>query len=514
MVKLVKSITKSITHGVKNDPEVQRIKDKHPKIFHFIKKRFTASEKYGLYLTGGIIFTLIFIYIFFGITKDFLGQEKIIQFDLRVLNFFSTLRHQSLTQQMLFITYLAKGEIIILGTIIFTLIFYVYKNWRYLYTLLISIIGGEFFVWVIKNIIERPRPPLTNALVAETTYSFPSGHTFVAIAFYGLLSYFVIQSERKKIIKIISIILAFFLILLVGTSRIYLGAHWPSDVFASLAAGLAWLSILVTSLKIKKKFTPLKAKFQPHLNPKTAIIFSFSLITVWIAFIISFFITHPIPPQKIIEPLKTIIFESEISTKLFENLPKIGESVNGLPAEPINIIFVGQRSALDQAFTQSGWFLLDGPSIKSYTKIITALIFNKSYPQTPGLPVFWDTQVNQFAYGKPTTTNSVSSREHIHLWETGFITENQDLIWVGTAHFDHAIQKKFGIIMPYHTTETKVDNERESIRNELGKNGFIKKTEKVDLTGLLYGSKKGSGNSFLTDGQAYILYLKDQNEKR
>ena len=514
MVKLIKSISKSISHGVKNDPEVQRIKNKHPKLFHFIKKRFTADEKYGLYLTGGIIFTLFFIYIFFGITRDFLGQENIIQFDLRVLNLFSTLRHQKLTSQMLFVTYLAKGEIITLGTIIFALIFYFYKNWRYLYTLLISVIGGEIFVWIIKNIIERPRPPLTNALVSETTYSFPSGHTFVAIAFYGLLSYFIIQSERKKNIKIVSTILAFLLILLVGTSRIYLGAHWPSDVFASLAAGSAWLSILITSLKIKKKFNPLQPKFQTHLSKKTARIFSLSLITVWLIFTVSFYVTHPLTPQKVSETPKIFIKTSEISTKLFEKLPKISESINGLPAEPINIIFVGEKTILDQAFIQSGWFLLDGPSIKSYSRIITSLIFDKSYPQTPGLPVFWDTKVNQFAYGKPTSANSVSSREHVHLWDTGFVTNNNQLIWVGTAHFDNAIQKKFGLIMPYHTTETKVDNERESIKNELDKNGFIQKTEKMDLTGLLYGSKKGSGNSFLTDGQAYILYLKNTNEKR
>ncbi len=510
MVKLIKSITKSIGHGIKNDPEVNRFYFKYPKFCRFLKKRLTPNEKYGLYLTIGIIFTLIFIYIFFGITRDFLGQENIIQFDLRVINLFSTLRHQKLTNQMLFTTYLAKGEIITLGTIIFLLIFYVYKKWRFFYTFLISITVGELFVWIIKNIIERPRPPLTNALIAESTYSFPSGHTFVAIAFYGLLSYFIIQSERKKIVKIISTIIASSLIFLVGISRIYLGAHWPSDVFASLAAGLAWLSILITPFKIKKKFNPPQPKFQTHLNKKSAQIFSLSLIIVWVIFIISFYLTHPIPPQKIIESPKTIIQETEISTKLFEKLPKISESVNGLPAEPINIIFVGQKSSLDQAFIQSGWFLLNGPSIKSYSQIITSVILDKPYPQTPGLPVFWDTQPNEFAYGKPTSPNSISSREHIHLWETNFTTNDNQPIWVGTAHFDEEIQKKFGLIMPFHGTELKVDNQREKIKTELEMNGFIQKSEKVDLTGLLYGSKKGSGNSFLTDGQAYILYLKNK----
>jgi undecaprenyl-diphosphatase len=507
MVKLLKSITKSIKHGLKNDPEVQRLHQKYPKFFNFIKKRLTPDEKYGTYLTIGIIFTLIFIYIFFGIIQDYIGQENLIQFDLRVINLFSTLRNTRLNQQMLFVTYLAKGEIITIGTLVFCAIFYLHKNWRFLYTLLISVVGGELFVWIIKNLVERPRPPLTSALVTESSYSFPSGHTFVAIAFYGLLSYFVVQSERKKSLKVISFIASFILIALIGISRVYLGAHWPSDVFASFAVGSAWLCIIITSLKIKKKFNPLP-KIKIDTSKKRVNIFIFILISTWIIFIISFFITHPLQNKTIIETPKKTIESKQITNKLFEHLPKISESITALPAEPINIIIVGSQEKINQAFTQSGWYFLDGPGFNSYTKIITSIIFKQAYPQTPGLPVFWDTKTSDFAYGKPTSPNSISSREHIHFWQTDFITNDNQNIFVGTAHFDQAIQKKFGLIMPFHTTELKVDNERERIKTELESTNLIQKIEKVDLTGLMYGSKKGSGNSFLTDGQAYILYLK------
>ena len=513
MVKIIKSITKSITHGVKNDPEVARLKTKYPKTFSFLQKRFARDHKFGLYFTIGISLTLIFIYLFFGIVQDYIGQEKLVQFDLRVINLFSTLRHQNLNQQMLFITYLAKGEIITVGLLVFSLILVLFKKWRLFYTLLISVGGGELFVWIIKNILDRPRPPLTNALVAESTYSFPSGHTFVAIAFYGLIAYLVIQSEHNKFLKVISFISAIFLITLVGVSRIYLGAHWPSDVFASLAAGLAWLSIIATSLKIKKTFNPPK-NIQIKIKRSTAIISSIFFVLIWVTFVISFYITHPLQNKPITSTPKTIIQTSQISTKLFEKLPKISESINGLPAEPINVIVVAKKEILDQAFTKSGWFLLDGPSIKSYSNIVIRLITGQAYPQTPGLPVFWYTEPNTLGYGKPTSPTSISSRHHIHFWETDFITPDDQSIFVGTAHFDEEIQKKFGLIMPYHSTELRVDNERESIKNQLQENGFIKTSEKIDLTGLLYGSKKGSGNSFLTDGQAYILYLQNQNEKR
>lgn len=506
MVKLIKSITKSINHGIKNDPEITRLKNKYPKTFKFLRRRFTREHKYGLYLTIGILITLFFVYLFFGIVQDYIGQEKLVQFDLRVINLFSTLRTEKLNHQALFITYLAKGEIITTGVIIFSLILILIKKWRFLITLLISVVGGELFVWIIKNIVNRPRPPLTNALVTETTYSFPSGHTFVAIAFYGLLVYLIIQSERNKFLKIISFLVGLSIILLVGLSRIYLGAHWPSDVLASFVAGAAWLTVIITSLKIKKKFNP-PTQLNFHFKKITIFISSVFLTLLWFIFTVSFYFTHPLQPKTKNIIIKTTIENKDIKNKLFENLPKVSESISGIPAEPINIIFIGNKDTLNQAFTQSGWYLLDGPSIKSYSRIVTSLMKGKAYPQTPGLPVFWDTQPSEFAYGKPTSPNSISAREHIHLWETLYLTPQGQSIWVGTAHFDEEIQKKLGVIMPFHSTELKVDNEREKIKLELESNGFIKSFEKVDLTGLLYGTKKGSGNSFLTDGQAYILYL-------
>lgn len=507
MVKTIfKSVAKSVGHGIKNDPEVQRIKNRYPRFFRFIKKRLTPNEKYGLHLTIGVLITLFFIYLFFGIVQDYLGQEALIRADLRIINLVSQFRNPNLNQGMLFITYLAKAEIITTGVIIFSIILILLKNWRFLNALIVSVVGGEIFVWFIKNIFERPRPPLINALVNESTYSFPSGHTFVAIALYGLLTYFVLQSEKDKLLKVISFILGIGAIFSVASSRIYLGAHWPSDVLASFVAGSAWLTIIITSLKIKKKFHPIK--FNPHFTKKTIIISSIFLITSWLIFIFSFYLTHPLKEKGDYIKPKTTINSTQISQILFQQLPKISESITGAPAEPVNIIIVSDQKTLHQAFIKANWVELDQLSLKSSLKLINSVIKKKPYPQTPGLPVFWDTEPNSLGYGQPTEENLASSRHHIHLWETPFITENNELIWIGTAHFDEEIKKKFKIILPIHTTKILVDEEREKIKEDLNKSGFLKSFEKIDLTGLTYGAKK-SGNKFLSDGQAYILHLKN-----
>jgi len=76
-------------------------------------------------------------------------------------------------------------------------------------------------------------------LVVETSYSFPIGHTLAAIAYYGLLALVLWPWERRG-----WAMLAGLEVPLVALSRVYLGAHYPSDVLASLAIGTIWLVIV------------------------------------------------------------------------------------------------------------------------------------------------------------------------------------------------------------------------------------------------------------------------------
>jgi len=153
MVKTIfKSVTKSIGHGIKNDPEVQRLRHRYPRFFNFIKRRLTPKEKYGLYLTIGSLITLFFIYLFFGIVQDYIGQDVLIRADLRIINLISHFRTPFLNQFMLFITYLAKAEVVTVAVIFSLIILFLLRKWSYFINLLVFVLGGELFVWIIKNI--------------------------------------------------------------------------------------------------------------------------------------------------------------------------------------------------------------------------------------------------------------------------------------------------------------------------------------------------------------------------
>jgi undecaprenyl-diphosphatase len=91
----------------------------------------------------------------------------------------------------------------------------------------------------LKLLFARPRPNIFPPLVVEHSYSFPSGHTMSAVAVYGLFALLLWQRGRYG-----WAILAGLWVPLVALSRVYLGAHYPSDVLASLALGTIWLVIV------------------------------------------------------------------------------------------------------------------------------------------------------------------------------------------------------------------------------------------------------------------------------
>lgn len=223
---------------------------------NFIKKWLAPNLIPGTYLIiGGILF-LIFIFLFFNIMGAVIGQSRPMQSDLKIIIFLQTFRTPFLNNIMMLATDLGEWQIAALVIAVAGIIFALLKKWHYLLVLFISFSGGESLVWLMKNIIKRSRPDLLSALVAETGFSFPSNHSFIAISLYGLLGYFIFRAIKNKPLKILSALLTFFVVLAIGFSRIYLGVHWPSDVWAGYALAAAWLTVLIMVFEIKENKPP------------------------------------------------------------------------------------------------------------------------------------------------------------------------------------------------------------------------------------------------------------------
>lgn len=95
---------------------------------------------------------------------------------------------------------------------------------------------------LLKAIIQRPRPEGIN-LVIESGFSFPSGHSMVAMAFFGLLIWLIWKYKKDRDVRIACCICFGLIIVMIGISRIYLGVHYASDVIAGFCVSLAWLAV-------------------------------------------------------------------------------------------------------------------------------------------------------------------------------------------------------------------------------------------------------------------------------
>lgn len=103
-----------------------------------------------------------------------------------------------------------------------------------------SICGGTAVSFALKELVQRPRPDFVAAVAQTQTYSFPSGHAFLSAVTFLTLGALLARVQRQAEVKIYLLAVAIAITVLVGISRVYIGAHWPTDVLAGWCAGAAW----------------------------------------------------------------------------------------------------------------------------------------------------------------------------------------------------------------------------------------------------------------------------------
>ena len=178
----------------------------------------------------------ISLILFLVITENVFNNE-IMRADTIGYNIVSNLISDKLTPLVMVVTWFGSATCLILLTII---LFINIKNKKAGLLIGTNLVIISILNQTLKSLLQRPRPTGFR-IINETGYSFPSGHSMISMAFYGFLIYLIYKNVKNKCLKFTLIIILFILIISIGLSRIYLGVHYTSDVFAGFLLSIAYL---------------------------------------------------------------------------------------------------------------------------------------------------------------------------------------------------------------------------------------------------------------------------------
>lgn len=181
-------------------------------------------------------------WLFFGVLEDVVSGDPLLLADSAIYRALQDLRSTPGDAAMIAITELGDTKVVVTVTIVVLLWLMWKRAWRTAAYWLVALAGASALNTVIKVALHRARP---GELLYSgwSAFSFPSGHSTVNVVLYGFLA-FLIARDIRPARRLAVALGAATLIFLIAFSRLYLGAHWLSDVLGGLAFGSAWLALL------------------------------------------------------------------------------------------------------------------------------------------------------------------------------------------------------------------------------------------------------------------------------
>ena len=213
-----------------------------------MKIRFPSTRCPALYLVAGLLILAGTTSALGVIAEDVLNHAPLTIADAQLSMWLHTHSSPHLTTAMWVVTSLHSTVAVSCIAVVVGLCLWRRRRPYWLAAVWLSVFGGILLNDILKYSFHRPRPYFNDPILTLTSYSFPSGHTMMATVLYGVLAAFLIARTEHWPWRVLVILAASCLIALVGFTRIYLGAHYLSDVLAAMAEGFAWLSLCLTAV--------------------------------------------------------------------------------------------------------------------------------------------------------------------------------------------------------------------------------------------------------------------------
>lgn len=227
----------------------------------FVQKDLSMNKKSGglrstdillrhpaFFITVISIGCLIFGFLAFLIQM----QGALVQWDIAIVN---SMHIKALSSPawvkgiMISGDYLGKQGFIAIS-ILLALYFLIKRFWKEFFMVLIASAAHGLLFLGLTYLFARPRPVFSENIEAVIKfYGFPSGHMISSVICFGFLVYFFVPTISSRFWKAVAILTAMLLVIFVGFSRFFMGAHYMTDIVAGTTVGIVWFCIVVLSIE-------------------------------------------------------------------------------------------------------------------------------------------------------------------------------------------------------------------------------------------------------------------------
>lgn len=357
-------------------------------------------------------------WLFLGVLEDVLSGDPLVQLDQAVFAMLQSLRTGWVDGLMVAITEIGSARVAVPVIVAVALLLALRRCWRTLAYWFAAVGFAQALVWVLKVSIGRTRPSAVYTGIEQ--YSFPSGHATSAIVLYGFLAFLLARGQSTRVKGGLSAAAA-LLIVLIAFSRIYLGAHWFSDVLAGLSAGLAWVALLAIA-------------YTHHVRDERVAVRSLAIVslgTLVLAAAAHIGAQHAADmaryrprPAAVAGPLDHWLDAG------WRTLPMARTDIGGDPEEPLALQWAGTAEDVVRVLGASGW---QPPPPWAPNTSLLWLLPHPSIEQLPVLPKFHQDQPQAIML-----TKIVDDRRRLvaRLWPSGHVvdphaTDRPRPLWLG-----------------------------------------------------------------------------------
>jgi membrane protein DedA with SNARE-associated domain/membrane-associated phospholipid phosphatase len=315
---------------------------KNTTLYRLICEHFdTASARPMRLFITTVLFTALFLFVILAST---LQLQWMVSLNQAVLALFQSLYFPTLeTVAIAISTFLGEHTVILVSCAVTTLYLAARRDWHSLFHFVFIYAGSAALIEALKHVSHHMRPDVV--LQAPATFSFPSGHTLLALTVFGFIAFLLSQNKPlwlKKLYYSIVIVI----VTLVALSRLYLNVHWLSDIVGSLLLGTILLCITIISYRRYN----VTAKFKPSF---ILIIFIITQITMGTLF---FHKHHQILQRHY--TLQTVLRHLPEDSWWQEQrslVPVYRFNRFNKPAQVLNLQWLGDPKNIARTLKKSGW---------------------------------------------------------------------------------------------------------------------------------------------------------------